>query len=326
MGRKALVVGIDFYENGNNLHGCINDSYSVKAVLERNSDSTINFDIKHKTASDVNSMIERIELKNDVMELFKDDSEIALFYFSGHGHIEFTGGYLITSECKHGDDGLPLNDLIKIANDSPAKNKVIIIDSCHSGFTGKVDSSDKRSFISEGLTILTASSEDQYALEENGTGVFTKLLVDALNGSAANLIGEISPGGIYAHIDQSLGAWEQRPIFKTNVKKFNVLRHVKPSISLEDLRKITIYFPNKDSFFQLDPSFEPERSGDEDSSFPKPTAQNIEIFSVLQKFNRVNMVVPVNAPHMWHAAINSKGCKLTVLGEHYWNLVNKGRI
>ena len=25
--------------------------------------------------------------------------------------------------------------------------------------------------------------------------------------------GDITPGSIYAHIDQSLGAWEQRPLF-----------------------------------------------------------------------------------------------------------------
>ena len=59
--------------------------------------------------------------------------------------------------------------------------------------------------------------EEQYAIESKGTGVFTNLLVDALYGAASNLIGDVTPGSVYAHIDQSLGAWEQRPIFKTNV-------------------------------------------------------------------------------------------------------------
>ncbi len=36
-----------------------------------------------------------------------------------------------------------------------------------------------------------------------------------------------------------------------------------------------------------------------------------------------NLVVPVDAPHMWHAAMNSKACRLTVLGEHYRRLVAK---
>jgi hypothetical protein len=51
------------------------------------------------------------------------------------------------------------------------------------------------------------------------------------------------------------------------------------------------------------------------------------IFAILQKFNRVNLVVPgQGAPHMWHAAMESKTCKLTVLGEHYRRLVSSGRI
>jgi hypothetical protein len=49
-------------------------------------------------------------------------------------------------------------------------------------------------------------------------------------------------------------------------------------------------------------------------------------FAVLQKYNRVNLLVPVDAPHIWHAAMHSKSCKLTVLGEHYRRLVEKNRI
>ena len=26
---------------------------------------------------------------------------------------------------------------------------------------------------------------------------------------------------------------------------------------------------------------------------------------------------------MWHAAMNSKACELTVLGQHYWGLVDQ---
>ena len=54
--------------------------------------------------------------------------------------------------------------------------------------------------------------------------------------------------------------------------------------------------------------------------------QNGEKFEILQKYNRVNLVVPVEEKHMYYAAMNSKGCRLTPLGIHYWNLVNKNRI
>lgn len=316
--RKALIVGIDYYENVKPLAGCVNDAYLVKSALERNSDGTINFGVNLKVATNHTSAITRKELKELTTELFKDDSDVALFYFSGHGYVENTGGYLITSECQDGDDGFPLSDLLQLANISPARNKIIILDCCHAGFMGKLSGTDDKSILSEGLTILTASSETQYAIEENGSGVFTSLLVDALNGSASNLVGDITPGSVYAHIDQSLGPWEQRPIFKTNVKSFTSLRKVQAPINLSDLKEITTLFPKKEEHFPLDPTFEPtEKSYNPD---------NGEKFALLQKYNRVNLVIPVDEEHMYYAAINSKACKLTILGEHYWNLVKKERI
>jgi len=317
--RKALVVGIDYYQHTKCLRGCVRDSYEVNSVLESNGDSSINFDVIHLISTDENSKITRKELKDKAVELFKDDSDVALFYFSGHGYVEETGGYLITSECVDGDDGFKLDELLQIANDSPAKSKVIILDSCHSGAAGSPKIVGDSAFIKEGITILSASGENQYALEVDGAGVFTTLLVDALRGGAANLVGDVTPGSVYAHIDQSLGPWEQRPVFKTNVKRFTNLRKVQPPIDLSDLKKIVQLFPKPSSQFQLDPSFEPEGTHEK-------IPENMENFKILQKYNRLNLVVPVDAPHMYHAAMESKSCRLTVLGAHYWNLVTKKRI
>ena len=50
------------------------------------------------------------------------------------------------------------------------------------------------------------------------------------------------------------------------------------------------------------------------------------VFAVLQSYVRVNLVVPVDAPHMWHAAWYEKKCELTKLGRFYWNLVHEGLI
>ena len=49
--RKALVVGINHYENVSPLFGCVNDSFAVKAMLERHADGSINFGVKHLTAT-----------------------------------------------------------------------------------------------------------------------------------------------------------------------------------------------------------------------------------------------------------------------------------
>jgi len=168
----------------------------------------------------------------------------------------------------------------------------------------------------EGLTVLTASTMEQYATEENDRGVFTTLFVDALNGSAANLTGDITPGSVYAHIDQSLGAWEQRPVFKTNVKQFVSLRKSVPAIATEELRRIIEFFPTPGFSFQLDPTFEPEMKG-RDPGMPNPDPENTRTFAILQRYNRLNLLVPEDVPHMWNAAMESKSCRLTALGEHY---------
>lgn len=321
----ALIVGINYYENGGSLFGCVNDAYNVKGMLERNDGGSVNFDCKLLTASSKSESIERGELKDAIKQLFTTKVETALFYFAGHGHIESTGGYLLSSDAKRADEGVSLYDILLFANSSPSTNKIIILDSCHSGIAGTPPGKGDVATLTEGLTILTASTKDQYASEEDGSGVFTSLLVDALGGSAANLVGEVTPGSVYAHIDQSLGAWEQRPVFKTNVRNFVSLRQVIPAIPLEELRLIFQYFPKPGFEFDLDPTYELEMIG-RTKGMPLPIEENTRKFATLQKFNRLNLLVPVGAPHMWHAAMESKSCKLTALGEHYRRLVSKKRI
>jgi hypothetical protein len=323
--RIALIVGINYYEHGSALYGCVNDAYNIKGMLERHDGGSVNFDCKLLTASGPDESIKRGFLKDSIEKLFSAKSEVALFYFAGHGHIEVTGGYLLASDAKRGDEGVSLMEILTLANESQATNKIIILDSCHSGIAGTPPSKSEIATLSEGLTILTASTKEQYASEEDGSGVFTTLMVDALSGSAANLVGDITPGSVYAHIDQSLGAWEQRPVFKTNVRNFVSLRKVMPPITLEDLRALADLFPSLGFEFPLDPTYEPEMKG-RSESMPPPNEKNVIKFAKLQKFNRLNLLVPVDAPHMWNAAMESKSCKLTALGEHYRRLITKGRL
>lgn len=327
--RKALIVGIDHYEHFGPLSGCVNDAYGVHSALERHADGSINF-VGPKLLVGAGTSVSRQTLKDAVRELFEDEAEIAVLYFAGHGYVEDTGGFLCASDSKSGDEGLPLAEVMTLANASKAMNRVVILDSCHSGAAGSNPNLAQLAEIQEGVTILAASSAHQYAMEapDGGSGVFTSLLVDALNGSAANLVGDVTPGSLYAHIDQSLGPWQQRPVFKTNVRSFVSLRKAAPPIALSSLHALTAIFSTADEKLALDPSFEPERTPDQiaDSAIPAPDPANTATFKTLQELVKVNLVRPVDAPHMWHAAMQSKSCELTVLGEHYWRLVKNGLI
>lgn len=325
--RRALVVGIDYYAHIGNLSGAVADARAVHDVLERNADGSVNFTTPQLlAASGPGTAVSRRQLKEAVLELFAGDAEIALLYFSGHGYVEDTGGgYLCASDCESGDDGLSLAEVMTAATRSRAQNKVVILDSCHSGVTGGTALDPDLALVSDGMTILTASTAEQYAMEVGGSGVFTNLLVGALDGAAANLLGAVTPGSVYAHIDQSLGPWAQRPVFKTNVKKFISLRTAQAMVSLGDLQQLAVLFHTPSAHLALDPSFEPERSGGEGEDVPPPDPSKTAQFAVLQRLQSVGLVRPVGAsrPHMWHAAMESAACELTALGKHYWRLASQ---
>lgn len=321
--RKALCVGIDNYEHVQNLSGCVNDANAVGTVLERNADGTMNFGVKKMCATSKDSCISRSQLKAAVEELFKSETEVSLFYFAGHGSFDSVGGYLCTSEVRDVGDGFPLNDVMNLAAASKAQNKIIILDSCCSGSIASYAATPDRSVIYDGTVVLAACEAHDVASENNGSGVFTSLLVEALMGGAMNLLGDVSPGSLYAYIDRSLGPWEQRPVFKANIKNFVSLRKNSPPISIEDLRRITELFDEPSAEFKLDPTYEPDKH---EADTKEVNKEHESIFAVLQHYVKLNLVVPVGEKHMYYTAIHYKSCKLTALGQHYWMLVKKNII
>lgn len=314
--RKALVVGINDYPNSR-LKGCVNDASSLGAIIESNGDGSPNFGVRMLTCP--STQITRPVLREAIEQLFAGDAEMALLYFSGHGYIKSTGGYLVTVDAKKYDEGVSMDEVLALANQSRAKNRVVILDCCHSGAMGSTNlASNNIAQLSEGLSVLTASRDSEYAIEIGGVGVFTSLVIDALKGGAADVRGNITPGSLYAYVDEALGAWDQRPIFKTNVTSFATLRRIPPKVPFDVLRRITQYFKTPDSEYPLDPSYE-----DTDSS-AKP--DNVIIFKELQKLQSVGLLMPVDAEFMYFAAINSKSCRLTALGYQYWRLVNEKKL
>ena len=225
---------------------------------------------------------------------------------------------MTTDFCEF-DVGIPMTEVLTMANESPVKEIFITLDCCHSGVFGTTPLiSNNKIILSEGVSIITATRSGQEALEEGGSGVFSSLLVEALDGGAAGLLGEVSAASIYAYIDNALGAWDQRPLFKSNVAKFTHLRIARPRIELSILRKITEYFPLPAEQLQLSPEYEPT---------VKPRdVQKEAAFRDLVKFLHVGLVEPIDEEHMYFAAINSKSCALTSIGKYYWRLVNENKI
>lgn len=330
--RRALIVGIDDYPVSP-LEGCVNDAIAVASKLETNGDGSPNFGVASITSN--NEEVTSAKLMSALERLFDGDAEIVLFYFAGHGVFDpiTNAGYIITTDGKKPNWGIPLSSILEMANKANPgiKSTVIILDSCQSGFAGEVTGlggDGNISIIGNGVTILTACHREGYAEEgEDGHGSFTSILLDGLAGASADIIGRITPASLYTHVDQTLGPWDQRPIYKANVQSFIKLREVSPKVSLDVLRRLPVLFPNPTSIFALNPSFEPDR-GEETENLKNilVNEDNVRTYRELQMCSHHSLVEPVDQPHMWHAAIYSTGCRLTATGEHYRKLAEQKRI
>lgn len=320
--RKALFIGINQYDNISLLNGCANDAQQMYSVLSRHADGRPNFNSQIFVSPDSN--LSKSFIMDKIKELFQGDLEVALFYFAGHGFFDedINSGFIIPQNYSPKDNnGIRIDDILEIARKNDRiKNKIIILDCCQSGSAGKMSMlRGGSSILDEGLTIMTACKENEYAIENgSGHGLFTGLVLEALHGGAGNILGKITPSSIYAFVDNALGAWEQRPVFKTNVSQFLSLRDIAPRVPLDVLRNLYKWFPTSGYVYELNPSYEP--------TYKNPNENNVEIFKQLQLCNRHSLIEPVDAEHMYFAAINSTGCRLTVIGEYYRDLAEKGRI
>jgi hypothetical protein len=328
--RKAVVIGIDAYPGKNALQGCVRDANDVASLLRCNGNGDSNFETKMLT-SDLQEISTQV-LNQAVDKLFSGDASTAVFYFAGHGIIDpvMDSGYLVAQNGSKGAWGLSLSELVNRANKAYPRiqSTVIVLDCCHSGFAGEVASlgDNQISAIGNGVTIIAASDRDGTASEDSTQGLFTSILLDGLRGSASDIVGNITPPSLYSLVDQTLGAFEQRPIYKANVKRFVSLRQVTAKIPNETLRKLPGYFKRPDDIYPLDPLYEPDRQNIPERYRHLPlNPTKIAIFRELQACNRQGLIIPEGVDNMFDAAINSTGCRLTATGKHYRKLAELGR-
>lgn len=318
--RRTLCVGIDEYANGT-LQGCVSDAEHIAAVLATNQDGSPNFDCRLLTAPvGVGAgLITRAVLREAIERLFREQADIALLYFSGHGTVNNLDGYLVTQDARRYDEGVAMSDVLKWSNDSKAAEAVVFLDCCFSGVLGNPPAVDNtKVLLREGVSILTASRGDQPSVETGGGGLFTSLVINALAGGAADVLGTVTAPGVYAYVEAALGAWDQRPLFKSHVSRLVPLRRCTPPIDRATLRRLPELFPLPAEDLPLDPTYE--------HTSPKAEPANTALFKDLQALSRVHLIVPCDAPHMYGAAMGSKACRLTPSGRYYWRLAKDNRI
>jgi len=324
MKRRALLVGINNYDNMSSLSWCIDDVQALQPLLAFHEDRTPNFACKVLLGSQSTSEAlltphaERViftTLRSALAELFTFDEKV-LFYFSGHGYTRDKSTYLVTQDGTHTLPGIALQEVLDMANESSAREVLLLIDSCHSGALGEPNGSLDKAYIRSGVTLLAASRADQQALEQHGRGLFTSLLIGALKGGASDVRGQISEASIYAYIEQALGPWEQRPIYKSNATHLSPVRQCLPDIEDNELRRLPQFFVRPDSQYRLDPSYEVVH--------PNALPEHLGIFKLFKRYQVARLLRPTLDSDLYFAAIHSHPVELTPIGQFYWQLAKNG--
>lgn len=308
--RRALLVGINSYDNFGSLGGCINDVDALFPLLARHENDGPNFSCQTR------HNISRDKLKRDIDLLLSPGADIALLYFAGHGMTDGNDVSLCTKDGSQETPGFPMSQVLGMAAESTVAEVVIVLDCCFAGAAGAIPQiGAQTSLIRNGVSILAASRGDQPSAEQADHGVFSRYLAAALDGGAADVLGKITVAGVYAYLSELFGPWDQRPTFKANVDRLHELRRCKATVPAEDIRRLHDLFPTPDHDYPLDPSYEPDAE--------PQNAEHQDIFATLQRCRAAKLVEPVGHEHMYFAAMQSLSCRLTPLGQHYWRLADR---
>ncbi|MDD9940143.1 MAG: caspase family protein [Myxococcales bacterium] len=316
--RRALLIGIDNYPTAP-LNGCVADVERLQALLLRHEDGEPNFEARALTAPREGQQLDKAEVRKALEEHFLREADTALLHFSGHGMFNDLGGFIVTSDGKRYDEGISMHDLMRLINQSKIPEITILLDCCHSGAMGLQDASSGDAVVlREGVSIIAASGMSEVSVETDGGGLFTSLICDALGGQAADLFGHVTVPSLYAHVDSQLGAWDQRPRFRANLRRLSPIRRLMPPIPRSTLRKLAELFETENSQHRLSPAHEPSL---------EPHDHALEhVFAELQSLCREGIVEPVDERHMYYAALNGGACRLTPRGRRYFRLATAGKI
>jgi hypothetical protein len=321
---RALLVGLSEYNKEiPPLKGCANDAREMAAVLRSHEDGSPNYDCIVLTSPGSQTVTRKL-LRKVWSELFNNYDEDILFYFSGHGHSTDIGGYLVTQDAEDGDPGLSMNDLLTLANKSKARSVLLILDCCFAGWLGDPavlqgdGSIENRALLRKGLTILAASMPAQTAGESGGLGIFTRLVVGALKGGAADMRGNVTAAAVYAYVEQALGDWEQRPVYKSHEYRFQPIRHCAPSVPDSLLRELPAIFKKADDPFQMAPSYEFTHASCDPA--------HVKLFEKFKVLRNARLLTTDENKDLFFIALESGRVWLTPLGQFYWQLARDNRI
>jgi hypothetical protein len=329
--KRALIVGIDHYQQrGMDLRSAVKDARAMARLLGNHQDGMLNFDcLLWADETDARQPITRAALRNAVQQLFNEFRGDVLFYFSGHGCVTPTGGWLVTCDGGPNDWGVSMDEVFQLASNSQAATILLILDCCHAGDIASLSlrSEDGRrmAVLREDMTVIAASMPRETASETREHGLFTGAVLDALEGGATDTMGWVTAPAIYAYVERRFGGWPQQPVYKSSSTQVPVVRECAPLIERLKLNRLIEVFATPDFRLRLDPAFEPE---DATGKVRKPIhAEKIELAKLLKEYRDAGLLKPsIPGEQLYWTARKSHTVELTPRGKEYWWLVKMGKI
>ncbi|MDF7821831.1 SUMF1/EgtB/PvdO family nonheme iron enzyme [Runella sp. MFBS21] len=188
--RLALVIGNKDYQKMNPLRNPLNDGNDMAVALEQ-----LGFVVIQTTNADYRTFLNSINLFKDRLS----DSDVALFYYSGHGLSYGGKNYLMPTDADiscldHIEEyGISLNRILSDISAKGVKNSFVLLDACRNVPNLKVCDNTKRDInVNNSLVKPTNNPRGSmivYATEEGSTaddnvkernGLFTAALLKYL--------------------------------------------------------------------------------------------------------------------------------------------------
>jgi len=227
-----LSIGINKYQNENlTLTYARPDAQAFADFIDKNAGKLFN-KIRSFTLFDGNATKNKILSTIDEISSSMRKEDVFIFFYAGHGSTDNGIFYFITSEVT----GLYQEDKLKSAlrvdelqekfKQLPALKQVVFMDACHSGSSVQTlamrGASEEKALAqlsrSSGVHVMASSESEQQSAEITslGHGVFTYVLLEALNGKADG-----------APADSKITVYEIKSYIDDQVPEvsFNLIRH-----------------------------------------------------------------------------------------------------